>query len=40
VTPDGRYLVFMFQRSLSGYDNRDVVSGEPDEEVYLYDAVI
>jgi hypothetical protein len=28
----------MSQRSLTGYDNRDAVSGKPDEEVYLYDA--
>ncbi len=38
-SPDGRYLEFMSMRSLTGYDNRDVNSGEPDEEVYLYDAL-
>ena len=39
VSPDGRYLAFMSERSLTGYDNRDAVSGQPDEEeVYLYDA--
>ena len=38
VSPDGRWLAFMSDRSLTGYDNRDAVSGEPDEEVYLYDA--
>jgi DNA-binding beta-propeller fold protein YncE len=38
VSPDGRYLAFMSQESLTGYDNRDAVSGEPDEETYLYDA--
>ncbi len=38
VSPNGEYLAFMSDRSLTGYDNRDVVSGEPDEEVYLYDA--
>ena len=38
VSPDGRWLAFMSQRSLTGYDNRDAVSGKPDEEVYLYDA--
>jgi DNA-binding beta-propeller fold protein YncE len=38
VSPDGRYLAFMSQRSLTGYDNRDAQSGSPDEEVYLYDA--
>jgi DNA-binding beta-propeller fold protein YncE len=39
VSPDGRYLAFMSQQSLTGYDNRDAASGQPDEEVYLYDAV-
>lgn len=38
VSPDGRYLAFMSSRPLTGYDNTDAVSGEPDEEVYLYDA--
>ncbi len=38
VSPNGEYLAFMSDRSLTGYDNRDVISGEPDEEVYLYDA--
>ncbi len=38
VSPDGRYLAFMSNRSLTGYDNTDAVSGEPDEEVYWYDA--
>ena len=38
VSPDGRYLAFMSRRALSGYDNRDAVSGKPDEEVYLYDS--
>jgi hypothetical protein len=36
VSPDGRWLAFMSQRGLTGYDNRDAVSGQPDEEVYLY----
>jgi hypothetical protein len=39
VSPNGRYVTFMSQRSLTGYDNLDAVSGQPDEEVYLYDAV-
>jgi hypothetical protein len=39
VSPNGRYLVFMSERSLTGYDNLDAISGQPDEEVYLYDAV-
>lgn len=38
VSPDGNWLAFMSQRSLTGYDNRDAVSGERDEEAYLYDA--
>ncbi len=38
VSPNGRYLAFMSRRSLTGYDNSDVNSGEPDEEIYLYDA--
>lgn len=37
VSPNGRYLAFMSQRSLTGYDNRDASSGLPDEEVYRYD---
>ena len=42
VSPNGGYLAFMSQRSLTGYDNEDASSqhpGErPDEEVYEYDA--
>jgi hypothetical protein len=38
VSADGRWLAFMSQRALTGYDNRDAVSGKPDEEVYLYHA--
>jgi hypothetical protein len=38
VSPDGRWLAFMSQRELTGYDNHDAVSGMPDEEVYLYHA--
>jgi WD40-like Beta Propeller Repeat len=37
VSPNGRYLAFMSDRSLTGYDNRDVNSGRPDEEVFVYD---
>jgi hypothetical protein len=39
VSPDGEWLAFMSDRSLTGYDNFDAVSGMPDEEVYLYNAV-
>jgi hypothetical protein len=38
VSPDGRYLAFISSVSLTGYDNIDVSSGHPDQEVYLYDA--
>jgi hypothetical protein len=38
VSPDGRYLAFQSQRPLTGYDNRDAVSGKPDQEIFLYDA--
>lgn len=38
VSANGRWLAFMSERSLTGYDNTDTVSGEPDEEVYLYHA--
>jgi hypothetical protein len=38
VSPDGRYLAFSSRRSLSGYDNRDAVSGKPDQEVFLFDS--
>ena len=38
VSPDGRWLTFMSDQSLTGYDNVDVNGGLPDEEVYLFDA--
>jgi hypothetical protein len=38
VSPNGQWLAFMSQGSLTGYDNRDEASGAPDAEVYLYDA--
>ena len=38
VSPDGRWLAFMSERSITGYDNRDAVSGKRDEEVFLYHA--
>ncbi len=38
VSPNGRWLEFMSERSLSGYDNRDVSSGMRDEEVFLFDT--
>ena len=39
VSPDGRWLAFMSERGLTGYDTRDAVTGQPDEEVYLYHAL-
>ena len=39
VSPNGEFLEFMSSRSLTGYDTRDAVSGQPDEEVYLYSAL-
>ena len=38
VSPNGRFIAFMSDQNLTGYDNRDAISGRPDEEVYLYDA--
>jgi hypothetical protein len=38
VSPDGRWLAFVSQRSLTGYDTRDAKTGLRDEEVYLYNA--
>jgi sugar lactone lactonase YvrE len=38
VSPSGRFLAFMSERSLTGYDNRDAKSGAHDEEVYIYDS--
>ncbi|HEX4438091.1 MAG TPA: hypothetical protein VH061_14995 [Solirubrobacteraceae bacterium] len=41
ISPNGRYVAFMSQQSLTGYDNRDVsaaAGGARDEEVFLYDA--
>jgi hypothetical protein len=37
-SPSGRYLAFMSRRSLTGYDNRDVATDEPVQEVFRYDA--
>jgi hypothetical protein len=38
ISASGRWLAFMSSRSLTGYDNRDAVSGQPDAEIYEYDA--
>jgi hypothetical protein len=39
VSPNGQWLAFMSDRPLTGYNNNDAISGMPDEEVYLYNAV-
>lgn len=36
VSPDGRWLAFMSNMDLTGYDTHDAITGHPDEEVYLY----
>jgi hypothetical protein len=38
VAPHGRWLAFMSDRGLTGYDTHDALTGRPDQEVYLYDA--
>lgn len=38
VTSDGQFVAFESQASITGYDNIDAASGQPDTEVYLYDA--
>ena len=38
ASPNGEWFAFMSDSPLTGYDNRDAVTGQPDEEVYLYDA--
>ncbi len=38
VSSSGRYMAFMSNSPLTGYDNHDAVSGQRDEEVFLYDA--
>lgn len=38
VTPGGGHLAFLSHASLTGYDNRDVATGEPVTELYVYDA--
>jgi hypothetical protein len=38
VTPDGSHLAFTSSQPLTGYDNADQVSGEPDSELYVFDV--
>jgi DNA-binding beta-propeller fold protein YncE len=39
VTADGLHAAFTSTAPLTGYDNTDAQSGEPDAEAFLYDAV-
>jgi len=38
ASPDGEWFTFMSDGPLTGYDNRDAVTGQPVEEVYLYSS--
>jgi hypothetical protein len=38
VAPDGEHAAFVSIAPLTGYDNADAASGEPDSEVFLYNA--
>jgi DNA-binding beta-propeller fold protein YncE len=38
VSPDGEVAAFTSVASLTGYDNADLHSGEPDTQVFVYDA--
>jgi hypothetical protein len=36
ASPNGEWFAFMSDSPLTGYDNHDATTGQPDEEVYLY----
>ncbi len=38
VSADGTHLLFMSSASLTGRDNHDAVSGEPDQQVFVFNA--
>jgi hypothetical protein len=38
TSPNGAFVAFNSVRSLTGYDNLDVGTGEGDQEIFLYDA--
>jgi len=38
VSPDGRRVAFMSSAAPTGYDNTDAASGEPDMELFTYEA--
>lgn len=37
-SPNGRYFAFMSERGLTGEPNLDAISGEPDQQVFVYDT--
>ncbi|HEX5852698.1 MAG TPA: hypothetical protein VFY36_06365 [Solirubrobacteraceae bacterium] len=39
VAPDGTHVAFMSLNSLTGFDNTDRITGQPDSEVYAYSAM-
>jgi hypothetical protein len=39
ISPDGAHAAFVSTAALTHYDNADAASGQPDSEVFLYDAV-
>ena len=39
VSPGGDHLLFVSTKQLTGYDNVDLNTGDPDSQVFLYDAV-
>ncbi|MDX6603378.1 MAG: hypothetical protein QOF13_2580 [Solirubrobacterales bacterium] len=38
ASPDGRWVTFLSEAPLSGYDNADAKTGKADREVFLYDS--
>ena len=38
MSPNGRWLAFMSEEPLTGYDNRDEITDKRDYEVFLYHA--
>ncbi len=38
VSANGRFIAFNSVKSLTGYDNSDSETGQPDSEIFLYDA--
>jgi hypothetical protein len=40
LSANGRYLTFATPARLTSFDNTDAVTGQPDNEVYVYDAIL